>query len=47
LLLIAADFPQPESVMPAKAGVQYAAASRIYRRLVDTGSPAFAGDDSE
>jgi hypothetical protein len=33
--------------MPAKAGIQYAAASRIYRRLVDTGSPAFAGDDSE
>ena len=31
--LVAADFPQPQSVMPAKAGIQYAAASRIYRRL--------------
>ena len=34
------------SSSPAKAGIQYAAASRPYRwRLWNTGSPAFAGDD--
>jgi hypothetical protein len=33
--------------MPAKAGIQYAAANRLdVRRLWNTGSPAFAGDDS-
>jgi hypothetical protein len=33
--------------MPAKAGIQYAAAYRTCRkRLWNTGSPAFAGDDS-
>ena len=35
-------------VIPAKAGIQYAAAYRFYLwRLWNTGSPAFAGDDSE
>src|SRR3982074_1884963 len=32
---------------PRKRGIQYAAAFRFYhRRLWNTGSPAFAGDDS-
>ena len=32
--------------MPAKAGIQYAAAYRFHRLLLwNTGSPAFAGDD--
>jgi hypothetical protein len=32
--------------MPAKAGIQYAAAYRFHHCcLWDTGSPAFAGDD--
>jgi hypothetical protein len=32
---------------PRMRGIQYAAASRFYyRRLWNTGSPAFAGDDS-
>jgi hypothetical protein len=39
-----ADSP---AVIPAKAGIQYAAAFRFYRwRLWNTGSAAFAGDDS-
>jgi len=34
-------------VIPANAGIQYAAAPVILpRRLWNTGSPAFAGDDS-
>jgi len=33
-------------VIPAKAGIPYAAAHRFnHRRLWNTGSPAFAGDD--
>ena len=33
---------------PRKRVIQYAAASRFYhRRLWNTGSPAFAGDDSK
>jgi len=33
--------------MPANAGIQYAAADRLYRRrLWNAGSPAFADDDS-
>ena len=37
----------PPLVIPAQAGIQYAAAYRFYHwRLWDTGSPAFAGDDS-
>ena len=33
-------------VIPAKAGIQYAAAFRFYHFFLwDTGSPAFAGDD--
>jgi len=35
------------AVIPAQAGTQYAAAFRFnHRRLWNTGSPAFAGDDS-
>ena len=35
------------TVMPAKAGIQYPAASRLkHRRLWNTGSSAFADDDS-
>jgi hypothetical protein len=34
--------------MPCECGIQYAAAFRFNRwRLWNTGSPAFAGDDSE
>jgi len=33
--------------MPAQAGIQYAAAPRLkHQRLWNTGSPAFAGDDT-
>jgi hypothetical protein len=36
----------PGLVVPAKAGIQYAAAYRLKRyRLWNTGSPAFVGDD--
>src|ERR1700739_2033453 len=40
-------FAAPQTVViPAKAGIQYAAAFRFYHeRLWNTGSPAFAGDD--
>jgi hypothetical protein len=35
-----------KTVIPAKAGIQYAAAYRFnHCCLWDTGSPAFAGDD--
>jgi hypothetical protein len=35
-------------VIPAKAGIQYAAAPAIVpHRLWNAGSPAFAGDDSD
>ncbi len=38
---------QPPVVIPAQAGIQYAAAYRFnHNRLWNTGSPAFAGDDS-
>jgi hypothetical protein len=38
---------QPSAVIPAKAGIQYAAAYRFdHWRLWDTGSSAFADDDS-
>ena len=40
-----ADGAHRRVVMPAKAGIQYAAAS--VHREPNTGSPAFAGDDSE
>jgi hypothetical protein len=34
------------AVIPAQAGIQYAAAYRFnHQRLWNTGSPAFAGDD--
>ena len=37
-----------EIVIPAKAGIQYAAAHRLNHQLLwITGSPAFAGDDTE
>jgi hypothetical protein len=40
------DVAAPKAVIPAKAGIQYAAAYRInHNRLWNTGSPAFAGDD--
>jgi hypothetical protein len=47
IVVIASSLPiHPMTVMPAKAGIQYAAASRFdYIRLWNTGSPAFAGDD--
>jgi hypothetical protein len=39
--------PRTQPVIPAKAGIQYAAACRFgHCGLWDTGSPAFAGDDS-
>ena len=43
-----ADNPAPcSTVIPAHAGIQYAAASRFnHQRLWDTGSPACAGDDT-
>jgi hypothetical protein len=38
--------PNKNAVIPAKAGIQYAAASVIESQcLWDTGSPACAGDD--
>jgi hypothetical protein len=38
----------PTSVIPAQAGIQYAAAYRFnHRRLWNTGSSAFADDDSK
>jgi hypothetical protein len=42
-----ADSHQHSTVMPAKAGIQYPAASRLkLGRLWNTGSSAFADDDS-
>ena len=44
---LALGFAPRIGVIPAHAGIQYAAASRFFhRRLWNTGSPACAGDDS-
>ena len=45
-LLVAYGFYPRAFVIPAKAGIQYAAAPLVdCERLWNTGSPAFAGDD--
>ena len=44
--MMRAGCARPVIVMPAKAGIQYAAAYRFHHWcLWSTGSPAFAGDD--